>query len=130
MRLQCIKDNQKNMRSEIFKGIRDSVSRGDLKGTSMGKRIILPTSFTDGPRYVFQNYQDAMAICRYYGYPDLFIIFTYNAKWLEIQEALSLILGQKPEDIPDIVSRVFRIKLRYFMNELTKKNHFGHVTVG
>ena len=71
-----------------------------------------------------------MAICKYYGYLDLFIIFTCNARWLEIQEALSLIPGQKEKDRLDIVSRVFRIKLRYFMIELTKKNHFGHVTVG
>ena len=84
MRLQYIKDNQKSMRSEIFKGIRDSVSRGDLEGTSVGKIIILLASFTAGPRYLFQNYQDAMAICRYYGYPDLFITFTCNAKWPEI----------------------------------------------
>ena len=49
MRLQCIKDNQKNMRSEIFKGIRDSISRGDLEASSIGKIIILPTSFTTGP---------------------------------------------------------------------------------
>ena len=71
-----------------------------------------------------------MAICRYYGYPDLFITFTCNARWPKIQEALSLIPGQKAEDRPNIVSRVFRIKLRYFMIELTKKNHFGHVTAG
>ena len=49
MRLQYIKDNQKNMRSEIFKGIKDSVSRGDLKASSIGKKIILPISFTVGP---------------------------------------------------------------------------------
>ena len=96
----------------------------------MGKRIILPASFIARPQYLFQNYQNAMAICRYYGYPDLFITFTCNAKWPEIQEALSLIHGQKAEDRPNIVSRVFRIKLRYFMNEVTKKNHFGHVTSG
>ena len=84
MRLQYIKDNQKNMRSEIFKGIRDSVSRGDLEASAIGKRIILPASFTVGPRYLFQNYQVAMAICRYYGYPDLFITFTCNARWPEL----------------------------------------------
>ena len=49
MRLHYIKDNQKNMRSEIFKGIRDSISRGDLKASSIGKIIILPTSFIVGP---------------------------------------------------------------------------------
>ena len=118
------------MRSEIFKGIKDFVSRGDLEASSIGKIIILPTSFIVGPWYLFQNYQDAMPICRYYGYPDLFITFTCNARWPEIQEALSLIPGLKAEDRPNIVTKVFRIKLRYFMIELTKKNHFRHVIVG
>ncbi|GKD98001.1 DNA helicase PIF1, ATP-dependent, partial [Tanacetum coccineum] len=29
-----------------------------------GKRIVLPKTFTGGPRYMMQNYQDAMALCR------------------------------------------------------------------
>ena len=68
-----------------------------------------------------QNYQDAMAICRYYGCPDLFLTFTCNPKWPEIQKCLELIPGQKPEDRPDIVARVFKIKLDELMNDLQKK---------
>uniref|UniRef100_K3Y063 Helitron helicase-like domain-containing protein n=1 Tax=Setaria italica TaxID=4555 RepID=K3Y063_SETIT len=34
------------------------------------------------------NYQDAMAICRVYGPPDLFVTFTCNSKWREIADAL------------------------------------------
>ena len=60
----------------------------------IGKRIILPSSHTGSPRYMIQNYQDAMAICRQYGNPDLFITFTCNLKWPEIIRALTLIEGQ------------------------------------
>ncbi|OMO69500.1 DNA helicase PIF1, ATP-dependent [Corchorus olitorius] len=56
------------------------------------------------------GYPDAIAICRSYGYPDLFITFTCNPKWPEIQEALDLIKGQKPFDRPDLVCRVFLLK--------------------
>ncbi|MBN8138620.1 hypothetical protein J0J21_23110, partial [Vibrio vulnificus] len=40
--------------------------------------IILPSSFTGGPRYMMEHYHDAMSICRFYGHPDLFITFTCN----------------------------------------------------
>jgi hypothetical protein len=30
-----------------------------------------------------QNYQNAMAICRWAGYPDVFVTFTCNPQWLE-----------------------------------------------
>jgi hypothetical protein len=37
---------------------------------------------------MINNYQDAMVICRAYGNPDLFITFTCNVNWLEIQREL------------------------------------------
>ncbi|KAL5647488.1 hypothetical protein ACJX0J_041843, partial [Zea mays] len=41
-----------------------------------------------GRKYHVMNYQDAMAICRVYGPPDLFVTFTCNPKWKEIVDAL------------------------------------------
>ncbi|XVF80343.1 hypothetical protein PTKIN_Ptkin15bG0062400 [Pterospermum kingtungense] len=100
---------------------------GDRDTDSIGKRIILPTTFTAGPRYLMQNYQDAMVICRKFGYPDLFITFTCNEKWPEILEGLKMIEGQKAQDRPDIIARVFKIRLKLFMDELIKKKYFGSV---
>lgn len=37
----------------------------------IGKRIVLPSSFTGGPRYMAQNFQDATAICRWADNPYL-----------------------------------------------------------
>ena len=39
-------------------------------------------------RNMLQLYQDAMAIVRKYGEPDLFITMTCNLKWREIEENL------------------------------------------
>ncbi|KAH7679123.1 DNA helicase protein [Dioscorea alata] len=89
-------------------------------------RVILPASFIPGPRYMFEKYQDAMAICRYYGYPNLFITFTCNPRWPEISDALRIVKGQRPEERPNIVSRVFHIKLRHLIDDLTKKRYFGN----
>ncbi len=57
---------------------------------------------------MIENYQDAMAICKWAGYPNLFITFTCNAKWLEIKNFLSMNPGQKTEDRSDVVARVLR----------------------
>lgn len=108
----------------------DAFHRGDKDASNVGKKIILPTSFTAGPRYLMQNYQDAMAICRQYGCSDLFITFTCNSKWLEILEVMKLIKGQIPEDRPDIIVRVFKIRLKLFMEDLVKNKYFGGVTAG
>ncbi|OMP08446.1 hypothetical protein COLO4_06468 [Corchorus olitorius] len=54
----------------------DLIHQGDADVSDVGKRIILPASFIGSPRYLYQKFQDAMAICRAYGYPDLFITFT------------------------------------------------------
>eukprot|EP00798_Chlamydomonas_sp_ICE-L_P027610 gene27610-7247_t len=86
---------------------------------------ILPSSFIGGPRHMHQLYQDAMAVVRKLGKPDLFVTFTSNPKWQEIQEAL--LPGQKPADRPDIVSRVFRLKLDALLDDLVKKGVLGRV---
>ncbi|KAL0004915.1 hypothetical protein SO802_012476 [Lithocarpus litseifolius] len=98
-----------------------------LDPITVGKRIVLPSSFSGSPRYMVQNYQDAMAICRWAGYPDLFLTFTCNRKWPEINHSLEFIEGMKYEDQPDIVARVFKIKLDELLHDLKHKSHFGRV---
>ena len=66
---------------------------------------------------------DAMAIVRVFGKPTLFITITCNPKWPEIANAL--LPGQKPEDRPDIVARVFHLKLARIVKDLTKDGVFG-----
>jgi hypothetical protein len=130
IRLMWVRRNQSALRTELYSGLRDAVMRGDTTPASIGKRIVLPSSFTGSPRYMIENYQDAMAICRWAGYPDLFITFTCNAKWPEIEIFLSMHPGQKPEDRPDIVGRVFKIKLDQLLYDLKKERHFGRVLAG
>ena len=71
-----------------------------------------------------------MAICRYAGYPDLFLTFTCNPKWPEIEYFIESIEGQKSEDRPDIVSRVFSIKLMELINDIKHRHVFGRVVAG
>ena len=128
--LNWIRANQQKIRAELYKGLQDNVVRGDTTPASAGKLLVLPSTFTGGPRYMVQNYQDAMAICRFMGPPDLFITFTCNSNWPEISKGISLIPDQKVVDRPDIVTHVFHIKLDQLMNDLTHGQHFGKVMAG
>lgn len=128
-RLSYVRRNQKQLRAEMYKGLTDALIRGETDPSKYGKRVVLPSSFTGGARYMIQNYQDAMAICKWAGYPDLFMTFTCNPKWPEIIRYVEK-RGLKPEDRPDIIARVFKIKLDNMIKEFRQKKLFGNVIAG
>ena len=102
--------HQNELRADLYQGLKDAVSAGDVSGATVGKKIILPSSFIGSPRNMHELYNDAMAIVRRYGKPDLFITFTCNPKWPEILD--SLLSNQTPVDRPDLTTRVFHQKLQ------------------
>ncbi|XP_057444727.1 uncharacterized protein LOC130736971 [Lotus japonicus] len=110
-------------------GIEDAITRGDTDASTVGSRIFLPSSFTGGRRYMFDNCQDAMVICGTYGYPDLFLTMTCNPKWPEIDRHVSRYF-LSAYDRPDISCRVFRMKLAQLMTDLKKGEFFGKVIAG
>ncbi|CAN7053543.1 unnamed protein product, partial [Brassica rapa subsp. trilocularis] len=77
-RLRWARNNQDVLRAELYSNVLDAVSKGDTDAKIISQRFILPPSFTGGPRYLVEKYHDAMAICREYGNPDLFITMTAN----------------------------------------------------
>ncbi|XP_072058243.1 uncharacterized protein [Arachis hypogaea] len=127
--LTYYRNNQTKVRSDIYKGIQDAVVRGETRASKAGKHIILPTSFTGGMRYMFNNCQDAMAICKKYGYPDLFITMTCNLSWQEIGRVNNP-KNLKVEDRPDISCRVFKIKLDMIISDLKQGIPFGVLDAG
>ena len=128
-RIQWIRQNQKVLKSDIYKGLKDVIVAGDICVKTLGKRIVLPSSFTGSPRYMVQNFQDVMAICRWAGYPDLFITFTCNPKWPEIIYCLSRKPSQRVEDRLDTL-QVFKIKLDALLKDLVSEKYFGSVLAG
>ena len=112
------------LRVECYNRLRNAIGIRIEKDVQRLKRqIILPSFMLDIPRYMKQLYQDAMAICRHYGQPDFFITFTCNPKWDEITSNIPT--GSSATDHPDIVSRVFNLKLKALMNDLLKKYVLG-----
>ncbi|XP_031095112.1 uncharacterized protein LOC115999399 [Ipomoea triloba] len=92
-RLLFIRNNQKALRCEVYKGLSDAL----------------------------------FLRCEVYkGYPNLFITFTCNPKWPEIQHYTG-IRGLRAEDRPDIVARVFKMKLDALIKEFKVGKLFGPV---
>ncbi|VDN05143.1 unnamed protein product, partial [Onchocerca ochengi] len=121
-RLLFIRLNQTKLRSEEYIHLRDAVVN-DGNTTNIGRLTILPSSYAGSPRHMHEYVQDAIAYVRQYGRPDLFITFTCNPAWDDIQNLL--LPGQSPMDRLDITARVFRQKLKSLMNFMTKHEVFG-----
>ncbi|CAO4369137.1 unnamed protein product [Caenorhabditis nigoni] len=122
-RLNFLRQNQAQLRVESMTGLQDYVS-GEEKGP-IGSRILLPASHTGSPRDMVQQYQDAMSVVSKYGKPDYFLTMTCNPYWEEIQEHLEE--DQTATDRPDIVARVFQMKVNEFRDDVVKKEIFGKV---
>ena len=125
-RMNFCRINQQKIRADTYQGLIDHLQRtADDTNSHVGKMVILPSSFTGSPRNMLQHYQDAMAIVRKFGKPDLFITMTCNPNWREIQE--NLLPGQTTSDRPDIVSRIFNIKKDELISTVVKEKLFGSV---
>ncbi|KAL3637308.1 hypothetical protein CASFOL_019607 [Castilleja foliolosa] len=127
-RLDYVNLNQNLFRSEYVAGLYDALARGDNNASDIGKRVLLPSSFTGGPRYMYKHYQDALAICRVHGNPQYFITFTCNVKWPEICRHLQNIGGAQAQNRPDIIARVFRIKVQQFLRFMRSAKIFGEIS--
>ena len=97
-----------------MQGVQEAMNQGETNSPAIGKRIILLASFTGGMMYMFNNCQDAMAIWKTFGYPDLFITITCNVNWSEIHDFVTS-KGLTVADRPDIIYRVFKMKLDQMM---------------
>ena len=86
--------------------------------------MILNFTILGGPRFMYQLYLDAMAIVSALGKPDLFITFTCNPKWPEIQSLQLRNLPKHDETVE--ICRVFHMKLASLMEDLLgTKDHPG-----
>ncbi|XP_073424135.1 LOW QUALITY PROTEIN: uncharacterized protein [Dendrobates tinctorius] len=125
-RLHYIRNHQKDLKVEDYCLLQEHLLKKSVqKGIPIGKTVILPSSFEGSPRNMQQRYQDAMAIVTKYGRPDLFITMTCNPKWNEITTHLEP--WQRVEHRPDLVARVFKIKLESLLKDISS-GLFGNVT--
>ena len=123
-RLLFIRLNQTKLRSERYIHLRDAVVN-DGNTTNVGRLTILPSSYAGSPRHMHEYAQNAFAYVLLYGRPDLFITYTCNQSWDEIQQIL--LQGQSVVHRHDITARVFRQKLKSLKNYIVKLKMFESV---
>lgn len=114
--------NQKKMKAEKYKHV---ISALDQDREVVGRQVVLPASFKGGPRNMRALYQDSIALSRKYGRPSLFLTMTGNPQWPEIQRELKY--DETASDRPDIVARVFKMKLNQVIEDITVHNRLGVV---
>lgn len=124
-RLNYLRSNQRRIRASLYSGLDDAVAAADrdLDLHELGRRFILPSSYTGGPRYMQQCLQDSLALARYFRKIDLFITVTCNPQWPEIQR--ELFDGQQASDRPDLVARVFALKKKAILRAIYEDGVFG-----
>lgn len=120
--LTWLRTHQSNIRADVYNGLADTLIQQDVRVSDVGRRFILPASYTGSDRFMQQLFQDSMAIVRFFGKPTFFITLTANPRWPEI--LAELFPGQQPTDRPDLVARVFRLKVRELLTDL-KNGLFG-----
>ena len=117
--------NQDKLRADLYKNVVDHLLASYVGVDDIGKQIILPATHPDSPRDMNAKFQDAIAICSKYGKGkiDSFVTVTSNPNWKEVQE--NLLPGQKAEDRPDLIARMFNLKLKAIEAELYNDGILG-----
>jgi hypothetical protein len=126
-RLRWVQHNQPRLHAALYSGLEDVASQYDntLDLTSIGRRVVLPSSYIGGPHYMNQRFQDTIALARHYHGFDLFITFTSNLSWEAITQ--ELLPGQAAVDRPDLVVRVFHMYKTALLHDITDRHIFGDI---
>nr|XP_017245284.1 PREDICTED: uncharacterized protein LOC108216935 [Daucus carota subsp. sativus] len=124
-RLWWYRTHQTTLRNDLYTNIKKSLSMGEGSTTNVGKGFILLASFLGSRRYMQQCFQDALAVCRHIGHPDIFLTMTTNPLWDEIIHMMKNMPGCLPVDSPDVTARVFKLKLDQIVDDIKDKGYFG-----
>uniref|UniRef100_A0A915E5Z2 Helitron helicase-like domain-containing protein n=1 Tax=Ditylenchus dipsaci TaxID=166011 RepID=A0A915E5Z2_9BILA len=131
-RLLFIRLNQNKIKATSYSGLQDYLNNTkEQLGASIGRQIVLPSTYTGGPRYMLNGYNDAMCICSEFGIPDLFITMTCDPTHPDILKNIPS--GDKPNNHPGICNRVFRQHCEKVLEVLNCKDKkkggiFGRMT--
>ncbi|XP_065314556.1 uncharacterized protein LOC135923630 [Gordionus sp. m RMFG-2023] len=124
LRLNFIRNNQSKLRAVLYQGIHDAILEGDTNADNLGRRIILPSSFTGGPRHMlsFIRTQWLLYAALVNHHYSLLSPATLNDEIMR-----ELFPHQTPNDRPDLVCRVFRQKLKCLKKVLLYYHVLGKV---
>lgn len=85
-------------------------------------KVLLLSSYTGSNRQIYQQYKDSIALVEQFSILTLFITMTTNPNQPEIQDCL--FYNQKQQDRPDIIARVFILKSKAFLEDISSSTVF------
>jgi hypothetical protein len=62
-RLNFVRFNQAKIRAEVYQGVIDSLNAGKTFAAASRRRIVLPSSFTGGPRAILKDTKTPLPWC-------------------------------------------------------------------
>jgi hypothetical protein len=101
----------------------DQLPHSDAGDIGVPARTVLPSSVVGSPRFYHTLFLNAMALPRRFGKPDLFITMTANPNWEEIH--CQIPQHSDWQNHPDIVARVFMIKVASLVSDIKERHIFG-----
>ncbi len=111
-RLSYLPHNQQSLRAENYTALRELL--GDSGGPNdeseavrSGRLVVLPSTHIGRERYMRQKMYDIIVTSNKMRHQDIFLTMTCNANRPEIRR--SLLLGQSPQDLPNLCARVFKL---------------------
>ena len=114
--------NQTTLRADLYQRVMDAIADSrDL--SNIDTRTILSATFTGGPREMWQQYHDSMAIVHAHSKLDIFITMMCNPRWPKVKA--ELLTHQFAQDRSDIVARVFKLKLNALIDDLIDNRVLG-----
>lgn len=129
-RLRYLRYGRQNQRQAQYALQRRDAQRSEDPTFEMGDQndeftleSSIPASFLGSRQWASRQVADSLALARVYGKPSLFITVTTNPKWPEILERL--LPGQTALDNPQLISRVFHVRLLHLMHFM--KTHFQNI---
>ncbi|KAK1411671.1 hypothetical protein QVD17_38228 [Tagetes erecta] len=102
-------------------------SSNQLPGASNGSIRIPLSNIAIDNQFIVTPQKNLQRGLKWYGYPDFFITVTCNPKWPEVKRFLED-TSLNPEDRPDILCRLFKIKLDSLITDLKDKSILGKVS--
>jgi len=112
-------------RSSHRAALHDQLGHADAHDIGLPVRTVLPSSVVGSPRFYHTLFLNAMALPRRFGKPDIFLTMTANPYWEEISAAIPA--GSHWLYHPDIVARVFMLKVDALMQDIRVRKIFGEV---
>ncbi|KMZ64076.1 hypothetical protein ZOSMA_3866G00010, partial [Zostera marina] len=100
-----------------------------MPGRRLGYVRRVPRYHKLGWQYQQRKYAEALAISRKFGSPTFFITLTGNSNWEDYLAACSH-AGTDPKKSPHIMVRVFTLRLRKFMRQITGATNAGNGIFG